>query len=51
MDFLYQEWTNKAAGFVGHGAVGGACAIEHLRGVLSEPQVAHVQQQLSPIMI
>ncbi|SCF27540.1 NADPH-dependent FMN reductase [Micromonospora chokoriensis] len=47
IDFLYDEWTNKAAGFVSYGAVGGARAIEHLRGVLSELQVAHVQQQLS----
>ena len=47
IDYLYQEWTNKAAGFVSYGAVGGARAIEHLRGVLSELQVAHVQQQLS----
>ncbi|MET8200847.1 NADPH-dependent FMN reductase [Micromonospora taraxaci] len=47
IDFLYNEWTNKAAGFVSYGAVGGARAIEHLRGVLSELQVAHVQQQLS----
>jgi NAD(P)H-dependent FMN reductase len=47
IDFLYQEWTNKAAGFVSYGGVGGARAIEHLRGVLSELQVAHVQQQVS----
>lgn len=47
IDYLYQEWTNKAAGLVSYGAVGGARAIEHLRGVLSELQVAHVQQQLS----
>ncbi|MBB2946452.1 NAD(P)H-dependent FMN reductase [Actinoplanes lutulentus] len=47
IDFLYQEWTNKAAGLVSYGAVGGARAIEHLRGVLSELQMAHVQQQLS----
>ncbi|MEW2427866.1 NAD(P)H-dependent oxidoreductase [Micromonospora sp. NPDC047644] len=47
IDYLYNEWTNKAAGFVSYGAVGGARAIEHLRGVLSELQVAHVQQQLS----
>jgi NAD(P)H-dependent FMN reductase len=47
IDFLYQEWTNKAAGLVSYGGVGGARAIEHLRGVLSELQVAHVQQQLS----
>lgn len=47
IDFLYNEWTNKAAGFVSYGAVGGARAIEHLRGVLSELQVAHVQQQVT----
>ncbi|MEU8234473.1 NAD(P)H-dependent oxidoreductase [Actinoplanes sp. NPDC048967] len=47
IDFLYHEWTNKAAGFVSYGGVGGARAIEHLRGVMSELQVAHVQQQLS----
>ncbi|GIE78017.1 FMN reductase [Actinoplanes philippinensis] len=47
IDFLYDEWTNKAAGFVSYGGVGGARAIEHLRGVMSELQVAHVQQQLS----
>ena len=47
IDFLYHEWTNKAAAFVSYGAVGGARAIEHLRGVMSELQVAHVQQQLS----
>ncbi|MCY1143616.1 NAD(P)H-dependent oxidoreductase [Actinoplanes sp. Pm04-4] len=47
IDFLYAEWTNKAAGFVSYGGVGGARAIEHLRGVMSELQVAHVQQQLS----
>jgi NAD(P)H-dependent FMN reductase len=47
IDFLYHEWTNKAAGLVSYGAVGGARAIEHLRGVLSELQVAHVQQQVS----
>ncbi|WP_436534007.1 NADPH-dependent FMN reductase [Actinoplanes sp. HUAS TT8] len=47
VDFLYEEWNNKAAAFVSYGVVGGARAIEHLRGVMSELQVAHVQQQLS----
>lgn len=47
IDYLYDEWTNKAAALVSYGMVGGARAIEHLRGVLSELQVAHVQQQLS----
>ena len=46
LDFLYEEWTNKAAAVVTYGAAGGVRAAEHLRGILSELQVAHVQQQL-----
>ena len=41
IDFLYQEWTDKAAGFVSYGAdAGGARAIEHLRAVMGELRVA-----------
>jgi NAD(P)H-dependent FMN reductase len=47
IDYLHPEWNNKAAGFVSYGALGGARAIEHLRAILSELQVAHVRQQLS----
>ena len=47
IDYLYAEWNNKAAGFVSYGAAGGARAVEHLRGILSELQVAHVRQQVS----
>jgi NAD(P)H-dependent FMN reductase len=47
IDYLYAEWNNKAAAFVSYGALGGARAIEHLRAILSELQVAHVRQQLS----
>jgi NAD(P)H-dependent FMN reductase len=47
IDFLYGEWNNKAAAFVGYGTLGAARAIEHLRGVSSELQIAHVRQQLS----
>ena len=47
IDYLYAEWNNKAAGFVSYGALGGARAIEHLRGIASELQLAHVRQQLS----
>lgn len=46
LDYLYAEWNNKAAAFVGYGAVGAARAIEHLRGISSELQMAHVRQQL-----
>jgi NAD(P)H-dependent FMN reductase len=46
IDYLYREWTNKAAGFVGYGSVGGARAVEQLRLILSEVQVAHVRNQV-----
>ena len=47
IDFVYREWNNKAAGFVGYGSAGGARAIEHLRGVMAELQVADVRAQVS----
>jgi NAD(P)H-dependent FMN reductase len=47
IDYLYAEWTNKAAAFVSYGSLGGARAIEHLRAISSELQIAHVRQQLS----
>ena len=47
IDYLYGEWNNKAAAFVSYGSVGGARAIEHLRAITSELQIAHVRQQLS----
>ncbi len=44
IDYLYHEWTNKAAGFVSYGAdAGGARAIEHLRVILGELHVADVR--------
>ena len=47
IDFLYKEWNNKAAGFVSYGAVGGARAVEHLRLVMGELQVADVRAQVA----
>ena len=46
IDFLYKEWNDKAAGFVGYGSVGGARAIENLRLVMGELQVADVRAQV-----
>lgn len=43
LDYLAPEMHNKAAGFVSYGSAGGARAVEHLRGILSEMQVAHVR--------
>jgi len=47
LDFLYAEWNNKAAGFVGYGSAGGARAVEHLRLVMAEVQVATVRNQVA----
>ena len=47
IDYLHAEWNNKAAAYVSYGALGGARAIEHLRAISSELQIAHVRQQLS----
>ena len=46
IDFLFAEWNNKAAGFVGYGSAGGARAVEHLRLVMAEVQVATVRNQV-----
>ncbi|MEL0625703.1 NADPH-dependent FMN reductase [Salinibacterium amurskyense] len=46
LSFLNAEFNNKAAGFVSYGSMGGVRAVEHLRGVLSELQVAHVQRSV-----
>ncbi len=47
IDFLYKEWNNKAAGFVSYGSVGGTRAVEHLRLIMSELQVATVRAQVA----
>lgn len=47
IDFLYNEWTNKAAGFIGYGGSGASRAIEHLRGVMATLQIADVRAQVS----
>jgi NAD(P)H-dependent FMN reductase len=46
LDFLYKEWNNKAAGFVGYGSAGGVRAVEQLRLVMGELQVADVRAQV-----
>jgi NAD(P)H-dependent FMN reductase len=46
IDFLYAEWNNKAAGFVSYGSAGGTRAVEHLRLVMAEIQIATVRAQV-----
>jgi NAD(P)H-dependent FMN reductase len=47
IDFLYAEWNDKAAGFVSYGSVGGTRAVESLRLVMAELQVADVRAQVA----
>jgi NAD(P)H-dependent FMN reductase len=46
IDFLFAEWNNKAAGFVSFGSAGGSRAVEQLRLILAEMQVATVRAQV-----
>lgn len=43
LDSARDAWYDKAAGIVGYGAVGGARATEHLRGILGELKIADVR--------
>jgi NAD(P)H-dependent FMN reductase len=40
LDYAYKQYNRKAASFVAYGGSGGARAVEHLRGILAELQVA-----------
>jgi len=46
LDFIYAEWNNKAAGFVSYGSAGGVRAVEQLRLVMAELQIADVRAQV-----
>ncbi|MGB4440125.1 MAG: NAD(P)H-dependent oxidoreductase [Sedimentibacter sp.] len=46
IDYLNVEWINKAVGFVGYGSAGGARAVEQLRQVAAELQMADVRAQV-----
>jgi NAD(P)H-dependent FMN reductase len=46
IDFLYAEWNNKAAGFIGYGSMSGARAVENLRLIMAELQIATVRAQV-----
>lgn len=47
LDFLYSEWADKPAGFVGYGGVGGVRAVEHLRGIMGQLNMADVRAQVA----
>lgn len=47
IDYVYAEWNNKAAGFVSYGAsASGGRAVEQLRQVMAELQIADVRSQV-----
>jgi len=43
LDYASPEWNRKVAGFVGYGAVGGSRAVEHLRLIAAELQLATIK--------
>jgi NAD(P)H-dependent FMN reductase len=47
LDFVCAEWADKAAGFVSYGVAGGIRAVEYLRLIMAELQVATVRTQLT----
>lgn len=46
LDWLKNEWANKAAGIVSYGSMGGVRAGEHLRQIFGELQIADVRQHV-----
>lgn len=44
IDYVYQQWNNKAVGFISYGSIaGGSRSVEHLRGIAAELQMADVR--------
>jgi len=50
LDLAKEEWANKPAGIVSYGSLGGARATEHLRGIVSELQMADVRSHTAMSM-
>lgn len=46
LDSIYAEWNNKPVGFIAYGGVGGARAVEHLRGIAVELQMAPIRNAI-----
>lgn len=47
IDYLNREWANKAVGFVSYGTAGGVRAVEHLRLIAGELNLADVREQVA----
>jgi NAD(P)H-dependent FMN reductase len=46
-DNAFFEWNRKPIGFIGHGGVGGARAIEQMRGIVIELQMAPIKHEVN----
>lgn len=46
LDLIYKEWNNKPGGFVSYGGAAGSRAVEQLRQVLVELQIAPIRAQV-----
>ncbi len=44
LDYAYPEWNRKAAAYFSYGSAGGARAVQHLRDICVELQMAPVRQ-------
>lgn len=47
IDWVYPEWNRKAVTFIGYGSVGGARAIEQLREIAVEVQLAPIRSAVN----
>jgi len=43
----HRAWNDKAAGFVGYGSAGGVRAVEHLRGIMAQLEIADVRESVA----
>lgn len=50
LDSAFHEWNRKPIAFVGYGGAGGVRAIEHLRGIAVELQMAPIKAEVSIAM-
>lgn len=46
LDWVYQEWNNKPIAFMSYGSVGGARAVEQLRLIAVELQMAPIREAI-----
>lgn len=46
LDYAYPEWNRKAAAYFSYGSAGGARAVQHLRDICVELQMAPIRQSV-----